>query len=110
MIAPIAHAPARTHALAALGMGYEVLGNQGPKGPAIQALMTRFRPSAAVFIDDLPPHHSSVAALAPDVHRLHMVAEDELRHLVPEATDAHARIDFWADALPHIEKLLGETR
>jgi len=104
------HAPARTRALAELGMGYEVLGNDGPKGPPIQALLARFQPSVAVFIDDLPHHHASVAALVPQVHRLHMVAEDELRHLVPEAKEAHARIDFWAEALPHIEVILGDSK
>lgn len=98
----------RTQALAALDMPYRVIGNKGPKGPPLAALLDDYRPSLAVFIDDIPDHHGSVAGLAPQVHRLHMVGEAELRHLVPEATHAHARIDHWADALPHLESLIGE--
>jgi len=102
------HAETRSRELARFGMPYRVIGNHGPKGPPLAALLAEYRPSAAVFIDDLPPHHSSVAALAPDVHRLHMVAERELRHLIPTAGDAHIRLDHWEDALPHIEQLLGD--
>ncbi len=97
------HADTRTSVLRQLGMPFRVMSNQGAKGPAIRALLEEFQPSAAVFIDDLPPNHSSAAKLAPEVHRLHMVAEHDLRHLIPPAPDAHARIDDWADALPHIE-------
>jgi hypothetical protein len=35
-----------------------------------------------------------------------MVAEAPLRHLIPAAPDADARIDCWAEALTHIETLL----
>lgn len=101
------HAQVRTVELARHGMPYRVIGNRGPKGGPIKALLGQFQPSAAVFIDDLPPHHTSAAQLTPHVHRLHMVAEHELRHLIPEASDAHARIDDWADALPHIQSILG---
>ena len=52
----------------------------------------------AVFVDDLPPHHSSAAKHAPSVGRLHMVADATLRGLIPAAPDAHVRIDRWADA------------
>jgi ribonucleotide monophosphatase NagD (HAD superfamily) len=97
------HAATRTDVLQRLGMPYRVISNQGGKGRAIRALLDEFQPNAAVFIDDLPPNHSSAAKLAPEVHRLHMVAEHGLRHLIPAAPDAHARIDDWADALPHIE-------
>lgn len=101
------HALVRTTTLAGLGMPYRVIGNHGPKGGPIQTLLDEFQPSKAVFIDDLPPHHSSAAQLTPHVHRLHMVAEHDLRHLIPTAQDAHARIDDWADALPHIQSILG---
>ena len=102
------HVDPRTRELARLGMPYRVIGNQGPKGPPIRALLDDYRPTAAVFIDDIPQHHGSVAGLVPQVHRLHMVGEHALRHLVPHAQDAHARIDLWDEALPHIESLLGE--
>jgi hypothetical protein len=59
-----------------------------------------------VFVDDLPPHHSSAAKHAPAVGRLHMVADATLRDLIPAAPDAHARIDSWKDAVPWIRARL----
>lgn len=93
--------------LARHGMPYEVICNRGPKGPPVAALIAERRPTTTVFIDDLPPHHSSVAQHAPEVHRLHMVADPELRGLIPAAPDAHARIDDWPAALDHIREVLG---
>lgn len=101
------HAVTRTAELARLGMPYRVIGNNGPKGAPICALLAEYKPSLAVFIDDLPPHHSSAKKLAPGVHCLHMVAEAPLRGLIPAAPDADHRIDDWADAHPHIRRLLG---
>jgi FMN phosphatase YigB (HAD superfamily) len=101
------HAQPRARALAALGMPYRVISNQGPKGGPIKALVDQFQPSHSVFIDDLPPHHGSARRLVPGLHCLHMVAEHDLRSLIPPAADAHARIDDWADALPHIQQLIG---
>lgn len=100
------HAVTRTAELARLGMPYRVIGNHGAKGGPIKTLLDAFQPSAAVFIDDLPPNHSSARDLAPDVHRLHMVAEPILQHLIPAAPDAHLRLDTWAEALTHIQSHL----
>ncbi len=98
---------ARSHELDRLGMPYPVLPNQGPKGMPVAALAAE-RTGAVVFIDDLPPHHSSVAKRAPQVQRLHMVADPVLRDLLPPAPDAHARIDDWATAEGWIrERLVG---
>lgn len=97
----------RGEELARHGMPYEVICNRGPKGPPVAALIADRQPAAAIFIDDLPPHHGSVAKHAPDVHRLHMVADPELRALIPAAPDAHSRIDDWPSALPYIREALG---
>ncbi len=51
-----------------------------------------------MFVDDLPVHHASVAKHAPQVQRLHMVAEPRLAAAMPTAEHAHARIDDWATA------------
>ncbi|OYU14266.1 MAG: hypothetical protein CFE37_11820 [Alphaproteobacteria bacterium PA4] len=104
------HAVTRTSELARLGMPFRVIGNNGPKGAPIRALLDEFQPSTAVFIDDLPPHHSSAKKHVPQVHRLHMVAEPPLRHLIPAAPDADARIDDWDDALTHIQTILGAAK
>lgn len=100
------HAEVRTSELARLGMPYRVIGNHGPKGEPIRTLLSEYQPTMALFIDDLPPHHSSARATVPDVHRLHMVAEAPLRSLIPQAADAHARIDHWPEALSYIQTIL----
>jgi len=92
--------------LARHGMPYPVLCNQGPKGPAVAAIVAERAPSRTVFVDDLPHHHASVARHVPDVHRIHMVADPGLRTLVPPAEAAHARIDEWPAALAHIRAFL----
>lgn len=100
------HATRRTLELARLGMPYRVIGNQGGKGVPLKKLLDEFHPSEAIFIDDLPPNHTSVKAHVPHVHRLHMVAEPEVRHLIPASPDAHARHDDWPAMLSHIETIL----
>lgn len=100
------HALRRTDELAQVGMPYRVIGNHGSKGGPIKALIDEFQPSCAVFIDDLPPNHSSAKDHAPGVHRIHMVAEASLRDLIPAAPDADVRIDDWHLALPHIVSIL----
>ncbi|KAB7645410.1 HAD family hydrolase [Polymorphobacter fuscus] len=100
------HALRRTDELALVGMPYRVIGNHGTKGGPIKALIDEYGPSATVFIDDLPPNHSSARDHAPEVHRVHMVAETSLRSLLPAAPDADVRIDDWHLALPHITSIL----
>ena len=104
------HAALRTGELARLGMPYRVIGNKGPKGGPLKALVDHYQPDRVVFIDDLPPHHSSARQVVPEVHRLHMVAELPLRSLIPTAIDADARIDDWGPALAHIRAYLEEQR
>ena len=103
------HAALRTGELARLGMPYRVIGNSGPKGAPLKDLIDHFQPSRAVFIDDLPPHHSSAKRSVPEVHRLHMVAEAPLRALIPPALDADVRIDDWETALAHIRTVIEEA-
>ena len=94
---------ARTRQLAEHGLDLRVFTNQGPKGPALKAILDEYRPSRAIFIDDLAQHHGSVAEVAPDVGRLHLCAEPMLAPHIScahQAGHAHARIDSWADALP----------
>jgi FMN phosphatase YigB (HAD superfamily) len=93
----------RTRQLAEHGLDLRVFTNQGPKGPALRAILNEYQPSRAVFIDDLAQHHGSVADLAPDVHRLHLCGEPLIAPHIDcahRAGHAHARIDDWASALP----------
>ncbi|MBA4355502.1 MAG: hypothetical protein C0409_12515 [Novosphingobium sp.] len=95
----------RTQQLAGVGINARVFTNQGPKGPALKAILDEYRPSRALFIDDLPQHHDSVSQLTPDVIRLHLCGEPLLAPHIDcahQAGHAHARIDHWEAALPWI--------
>ena len=99
----------RVDQLAKHGIRHEVVCNRGGKGVPARAIIERYGASSAVFVDDLPVHHESVAKHAPEVHRLHMVAEPRLAPAVPPAEHAHARIDDWPTATGWIlERLKGE--
>jgi hypothetical protein len=89
---------ARVEQLAAFGIAHRVVCNQGGKGAPVAALVAEYKPSVTVFVDDLAVHHDSVARQAPEVHRLHLIAEPELAGAMPPAPAAHARIDDWPAA------------
>ena len=93
-----AHQERRMAQLEAVGIAHRVRCNQGGKGKPVAELLEEYRPSAAVFVDDLALHHDSVERAAPEVFRLHMVAEPELAPIMPPAPRAHARIDDWSVA------------
>jgi len=102
---------ARTRQLADLGIHARVFTNQGPKGPALKAILEEYKPSRALFIDDLPEHHHSAASLIPEVMRLHLCGEPLLAPHIDcahKAGHAHARIDTWDHALPWVMAQLDE--
>ena len=91
----------REHRIAQLdthGIVHRVECNQGGKGRPVKRLVEEHGASVAVFVDDLATHHESVARIAPQVFRLHMVSEPRLAPHVPVAPHAHARIDDWREA------------
>ncbi len=92
------HQASRVEQLGAFDIHHRVLCNRGGKGRPVLELVEEMRPSVAVFVDDLPIHHESVAKHAPHVWRLHMIAEPRVAAHVPPSPDAHARIDEWAEA------------
>ena len=97
------HNAARTKQLADHGIDVRVFTNQGPKGPALQAIMDEYQPSYAAFIDDLAQHHGSAAEMVPQIDRLHLCGEPTLAPHITcgfKAGHAHARIDTWEHALP----------
>ena len=92
----------RTRQLADHGLNLRVFTNQGPKGPALQAILDEYQPSRAIFIDDLAQHHGSVAEIAPHVTRLHLCGEPMIAPHIAcahKAGHADARIDDWAGGL-----------
>jgi hypothetical protein len=88
----------RVEQLSGHGIDHHVICNQGGKGAPVAELIAERQPSAAVFVDDLAIHHASVAKHAPQVWRLHMIAEPRVAQAVPPADQAHARIDDWSSA------------
>jgi len=98
---------ARKENLRRHGMAYPVLAGSGPKGPLVARIIAGFDAQPVVFVDDLPPHLTSVAQEAPHVHRLHFVADPRLAKLMPPAKDAHRRIDDWPTARAWIESVIG---
>lgn len=100
-----AQAPARLRNLEALGLTAPLVANSGPKGPAVKALARRSG-KPAFFVDDVPMHHASVAELAPDVIRIHLIGDERLKPLLPPAPHAHFRAQDWADADAYIRARL----
>ncbi len=97
------HNESRARQLAEHGIEARVFTNQGPKGPALQAILDEYKPAKAVFIDDLAQHHGSAAEMVPHIDRLHLCGEPTLAPHITcgfEAGHAHARIDTWEHALP----------
>ncbi|HEY0411774.1 MAG TPA: HAD family hydrolase [Allosphingosinicella sp.] len=89
---------ARVEQLERFEIRHRVLCNRGGKGPPLAELVAAMEPSVTVFVDDLSVHHASVAEHAPDVWRLHMIAEPRLAARTPPAPRAHARLDCWPEA------------
>ncbi len=102
----------RAQQLADVGINARVFTNQGPKGPALKAILDEYNPTRALFIDDLPQHHDSVSQLTPEVIRLHLCGEPLIAphiNCAHQAGHAHARIDHWDAALPWIlDQIHGE--
>jgi hypothetical protein len=102
----------RTAQLAEHGIAARVFTNQGPKGPALKAIVDEYRPSRVAFIDDLAPHHQSTGEHVPDAIRLHLCGEPLIAGQIDcahSAGHAHARIDRWDEALPWLlERLHGD--
>jgi hypothetical protein len=89
----------RVEQLERFDIRHRVLCNRGGKGRPVRELIEATAPSATVFVDDLAVHHESVSIHAPQVWRLHMVAEPRLAAHTPPAPHAHARIDSWDEAV-----------
>jgi hypothetical protein len=87
-------APARLRNLARLRFDFPLLVNSGPKGAAVRVLAGKAG-TPVFFIDDIPQHLASVAELAPEVIRIHLIGDDRLKPLLPLSPHAHLRADNW---------------
>ena len=100
-----AQAVSRARNLSALGIDCPVIANSGPKGTAVRHLANRAS-APAFFIDDIPHHLTSVAEIAPQVFRIHLVGEERLKPLLPPAKDAHLYAPDWGAVQRFIEERL----
>lgn len=98
---PGKHAAAREASLRRVDIPYPVICNTGGKGPAVGRIYSAWQRQVA-FIDDLPPNHDSVATDAPDVHRIHYVADARLAKLIDKPDTAHKRAHSWDELELHL--------
>lgn len=98
---PLPQAEARRTTLARHGMPYPLIANSGSKGGVV-AGWAAASTAPIVFIDDIPRNLNDVARAAPDVLRIHYVADARLARVVPAPDDPHQRATDW----PHIEDLV----
>ena len=95
----------RRENLASHGLNFPVVTNSGPKGPAINDLVTRAA-KPCVFIDDSPAFIASAYTHAPGVHLVHFLHDDRFaRHLEP-LDYVSLRTGSWTEAKPHILELI----
>lgn len=99
----------RARQLAEHGVHARVFTNQGPKGPALRAIVEEYAPSKAIFIDDLAQHHRSARETLDAIVTLHLCGEPLLAPHIDcahQAGHADARIDRWDEALPWLMRQL----
>ena len=89
-------------------LDYPLIANEGSKGPVVKSML-QGRGIPAVFIDDIPHNHSSVAKHAEDVLRLHFIAHPGLAEMIGKAEHAHHRANDWAEIEGHIHDHLNRN-
>jgi len=94
----------RVDNLAGHGIGYPLVANAGPKGPALRWLSDRAQRVA--FIDDSPAQLASSAKDAPEVARIHFVGDDALRGWLTEVEAAQHRAEDWTALHRIVETIL----
>nr|WP_137676860.1 HAD family hydrolase [Parerythrobacter lutipelagi] len=107
------HQEGRAKQLLDHGLEARVFTNQGPKGPALKAIIEEYSPSRAIFIDDLAQHHRSARETLETITTLHFCGEPLLAPHIDcahKAGHADARIDRWDEALPWLlDSVLAEA-
>lgn len=91
--------------LRAHSLDYPVVSNAGLKGAAFAALAAAAA-APAVFVDDIPHHHASVAEHRPGTHQIHLVADPRLFAMAKPAPQASLFTSDWREAHRHILETL----
>jgi hypothetical protein len=105
---PHAQRQDRADALAAHGIGFPIISNEGSKAEAVKALAERTT-GPVFFIDDAPSHHSDVANVAEHVRRIHFIGDPRLSDLLGPAEASHLRAFDWPEIAAYIEFHLDQT-
>ena len=95
----------RRENLASLGLNFPVVTNSGPKGPAINDLVSRAA-KPCVFIDDSPAFIASAYDHAPGVHLVHFLHDDRFARHIEPLDYVSLRTGRWTEAKPHILELI----
>lgn len=91
--------------LADHGIGFPVLTNEGPKGPAI-ARLAEGRCAPVIFIDDNHGYLASARDHRSDIHLVHFLQDERFARHVGHFDYMSLRTDNWADAEAHMLRLL----
>ena len=87
------------------GLGFPVVTNSGPKGPAISHLADQTG-APVVFIDDSPNFIQSARDHAPHVHLVHFLHDARYARHVQPFSFVSLLTGRWDEALPHVRSLL----
>jgi hypothetical protein len=104
---PHHHRDRRMENLAAHGLGFPVVTNDGPKGPALARLAARAT-GPIVFIDDSPTNLKSVLAAVPEVHAIQFVADERFLALAPDVPGARLKTNRWPEVETYVAALVAD--
>lgn len=99
--APHQHRETRRVSLAARGLPYPVLTNDGPKGPAMRRLAARAT-GPVFFLDDSPTNLTSVREALPEAHVIHFVADERFFRLSRPVPGMNLRTNSWAEVEEYV--------
>ncbi|MEP3525337.1 MAG: hypothetical protein ABJ081_09390 [Hyphomicrobiales bacterium] len=80
--------------LAALGLDFPVLQNNGSKAEAV-AQLANITTSPTIFIDDLPMHHSMIKSTSPEVFCIHYMADSDFRRIAEVDQKIAEKAEDW---------------
>lgn len=96
---------ARRRNMSEIGLGFPVVTNSGPKGPAVKSLARRSG-GAVVFIDDSPSFITSAFEHAPEVHLVHFLQDERFAQHAEPLEFVSLRTGSWTEAKPHVLRLI----
>lgn len=91
--------------LAAHGIAFPVVTNEGPKGPAVSAIAAGRR-APVVFIDDNHGYLASARDHSPEVHLVHFLQDHRFGRHVEHFDYMSLRTDNWQEAEAHVMGLI----